>query len=113
MNDWKLDPAHDLGLPLRERLRSVRRESGLLQTAGHLAWWTLVQLYLRVAHRLRAHGQEHLPARGPFVMVANHASHLDALVLASRLSWRMRDRIYPIAAGDTFFNTPVAAAFAA
>jgi 1-acyl-sn-glycerol-3-phosphate acyltransferase len=46
------------------------------------------------------------------VLVANHTSHLDALVLAAPLSWRLRDRVFPIAAGDVFFETPLAAAFA-
>ena len=113
MEQWKLEPAHDLGLPPGQRLRSVRRESGMVETLGHLVWWTLVRLYLRVFHRLTIDGAEHLPAEAPFVLVANHASHLDALVLASSLRWRLRERTFPIAAGDTFFDTPVTAAFAA
>lgn len=113
MEQWKLEPAHDLGMPLAQRLRSVRRESGLFETGSHLLWWGLVRLYLRVYHRLEVEGIEHIPARPPFVLASNHASHLDALVLASQIGWRLRDRVHPIAAGDTFFDTPVAAAFAA
>ena len=30
MEDWKYDPAHDLGLSERERLRSIHREPGLI-----------------------------------------------------------------------------------
>ena len=113
MDEWKLQPARDLGLSLGERWRSLRRESGLIETAAHVLAWTIVQPYLAVCHRLAIHGREHLPAEPPFVLVANHASHLDALVLASSLPWWMRDRVFPIAAGDTFFETPVVAAFAA
>lgn len=110
---WKFEPAKDLGLPLGKRLRSPRRESGLIETGSHLAWWALVRSYLAVWHRLRVEGRANLPRTLPFVIAANHASHLDALVLAAPLSWRLRDRIFPIAAGDTFFETPLLTAFAA
>jgi len=36
MEDWKLEPARDLGLPLNERARSLRRESGLVEAGLHL-----------------------------------------------------------------------------
>jgi 1-acyl-sn-glycerol-3-phosphate acyltransferase len=113
MDSWKLEPAHDLNLPLRDRFRSVRRESGLIETIGHLAWWTTVRAYLRGFHGLRVTGREHIPKQPPFVLVSNHASHLDALVLASQLSYRWRDCTFPIAAGDTFFDDRLTAAFAA
>ncbi|HYT90859.1 MAG TPA: lysophospholipid acyltransferase family protein [Gemmataceae bacterium] len=113
MQPWKLEPARDLGMPLGERLRSLRRECGLIETAAHLCWGALTRTYFALAHRLTVRGQEHLPAAAPFILAANHASHLDALVLASVLPWRLRDRIFPVAAGDTFFQTPLLAAFAA
>ena len=113
MERWDLQPARDLGLTPGQRLRSLRRESGLISSGLHLAWWTLVRGYLAVWHRLAISGQRHLPAEPPFVLVANHTSHLDAFVLAAPLSWRLRDRVYPIAAGDVFFETPLMSAFAA
>ena len=45
-------------------------------------------------------------------MVANHASHLDVLILATALPLRQRNQALPLAAGDTFFETPVVAVFA-
>lgn len=113
MEDWKLVPAQDLGIPFGQRMRSLHRESGLIESAAHLTWWTLVRAYFSVSHRLKVRGRRHIPRKPPFVMVANHASHLDALVLAAPLSWKLRDRIFPIAAGDTFFVTPVLSVFAA
>jgi 1-acyl-sn-glycerol-3-phosphate acyltransferase len=110
---WNLEPAKDIGLQPRERLRSLRRESGLVSTGLHLAWWTVVRGYLAVWHRLVILGRENIPQQPPFILVANHTSHLDALVLASPLPWRLRDRVFPIAAGDVFFDTPLASAFAA
>src|SRR6185369_14403038 len=94
-------------------LRSLRRENGLIATGLHFAWWTLVRGYMIVWHRLTVHGRRHLPKKPPFVLVANHASHLDTLVLASPLPWLIRDRIFPIAAGDVFFETPMRSAFSA
>ena len=113
MQKWDLQPAGDLGIPPDERLRSLRRESGLVSTGLHLAWWSMVRGYLAVWHRLAISGQQNIPAAPPYILVANHTSHLDALVLASPLPWRLRDRIFPIAAGDVFFHTPVVSAFAA
>src|SRR5207248_2431417 len=72
-----------------------------------------VRLFLGLVNRLEVRGRQNLPAAGPFVMVANHESHLDALVLASALPLSLRDRLFPLAAGDVFFETPALAAFAA
>jgi 1-acyl-sn-glycerol-3-phosphate acyltransferase len=113
MNEWDLKPARDLGLPPGQRFRSFQRESGLLQTAFHQAWWWWVYAYLKAGHRLKIIGRERIPTAPPFILLANHCSHLDALVLAAPLSWRLRDQIFPIAAGDVFFETPAVAAFAA
>ncbi len=113
MDAWKYHPAHDLDLPPLARWRSVRRESGLVEGLIHAAWWTLVKLYLRAGHRLRVDGREHLPDGAPFVLVSNHASHLDALVLAASLPRSLRRVVLPLAAGDTFFESPAMAAFAA
>lgn len=113
MEQWDLKPARDLGKSLDERNRDLARESGLLFTATHLAWWAYVRFYLACWHRLRVEGREKIPRELPFVLVANHSSHLDAMVLASPLPMRLRDRIFPIAAGDVFFETPLVSAFAA
>ena len=113
MQEWKLKPARDHGLSPGEQLRSTRREGGLINTITSFGWYSFVRAYLRVYHRLTVEGRENLPASGPFVLVANHASHLDALMLASSVSSRMRDRIFPIAAGDTFFSSPLTGILAA
>jgi 1-acyl-sn-glycerol-3-phosphate acyltransferase len=113
MKEWELEPAHDLGLSLNERLLSLRREPGLIETIARFGWWTTVRTYFALAHRLSIEGSENIPAEPPFVMIANHASHLDALVMASALPRRMWDCVFPIAAGDVFFETPMLRAFAA
>ena len=113
MEPWQLEPAHDIGLTTIERMRSLKRESGLISTGLHLTCWTAIRAYLAFYHRLKVVGAENLPTAPPYILVANHTSHLDALVLAAPLPWRMRDRVFPIAAGDVFFETPMMSAFSA
>jgi 1-acyl-sn-glycerol-3-phosphate acyltransferase len=113
MDDWKLQPARDIDLSLKERAKSLRREDGLFEALLHWAWWFVIGGYLRSYHRLKVIGHEHVPRELPFVLVANHSSHLDALALAAMMPPRLRHRVFPIAAGDTFFQTPGVAAFAA
>ncbi len=111
--DWNLKPARDHGLSFRERLRSVRREAGLLEAGAQLIWWSFVRACLTVFHRLEIRGRDHVPRQPPFILVSNHASHLDAAVLASAVPFHLRIKVFPIAAGDTFFETPAVAAFSA
>lgn len=113
MEPWKLEPARDHGLPPAERARSLKRESSLLESIGHTAWTIAIKAYLRTYHRLSIEGAQHIPRKPPFVLIANHASHLDALVLAAALPTSLCDRVFPIAAGDVFFQTDPIAVFAA
>jgi 1-acyl-sn-glycerol-3-phosphate acyltransferase len=72
-----------------------------------------VRIYLKGFHRLSVTGKENIPAEAPFVLVSNHQSHLDALVLASQLRRAHRLKTHPIAAADTFFDSPVNSLFSA
>ncbi len=112
MADWDLRPARDHGLTPAARLRSNGREPGLGGLALAALWRVAVRGYLVAAHGLRVDGREHLPP-APFVLVANHASHLDALALAAALPPSLARRAFTLAAGDTFFTSVPAAAFAA
>jgi 1-acyl-sn-glycerol-3-phosphate acyltransferase len=113
MDRWDLRPAGDLGLSPGARLASSARESGLIALGGRLVWRTLIHRYLRAAHGFSVIGAHHLPAAAPFVLVANHGSHLDAVVLADCLPTRLLDRVFPLAAGDHFFARTLSAIFAA
>jgi len=109
MDDWHLKPAADLGMPVGQRLRSVRRERGTIPWLMHLIVWVVLKSLLQIFHRLQIEDRENLPKDGSFVLVANHSSHLDTLVLATALPWRTRSDAFPVAAGDTFFKTRMTA----
>jgi 1-acyl-sn-glycerol-3-phosphate acyltransferase len=112
MEEWRFEPARDLGLTRNERRLSLRREVGLEGAISCLAWRTLTRSYLALAHRWKIHGRENLPTHPPFVLIANHASHLDAVVLGAMLPARFAGSVFPIAAGDTFFTKSSSSIFA-
>src|SRR5207247_5507981 len=89
------------------------RESGLIESLTHHACFSMLRICFAVAHRLAIKGRERLPAHGPFVLAANHCSHLDALVLGAALTPRHRERAFPIAAGDVFFQSSITSTFSA
>jgi 1-acyl-sn-glycerol-3-phosphate acyltransferase len=100
---WSYEPAGDLDQPLAERLRRFPREPDLgVYTARSLAA-LLIRGWLRLYHRFEVRGAEHLPKDSSFIMVANHASHLDTLCILSALPLRKLHRAFPAAAQDYFF----------
>jgi 1-acyl-sn-glycerol-3-phosphate acyltransferase len=113
MSDWKYQPAADSNLPPLKRIASERREPGLISFAAHHAWQTGLRAYLKTYHSMKVEGIENLPTKPPFVMIANHSSHLDALVMSACLPRRLLGSVFPIAAGDVFFEVPPIAVFAA
>jgi 1-acyl-sn-glycerol-3-phosphate acyltransferase len=56
---------------------------------------------------LRVRGREHVPPGDPFVLVANHTSHLDTVALLSLFPLARLGRIRPVAAADYFERTPL------
>jgi 1-acyl-sn-glycerol-3-phosphate acyltransferase len=103
--DWRYEPAADLKVPWPKRAASELREAGLLGGLGHWFCWQVIGAYLRMLHPITVIGREHLPAETPFVLVANHASHLDVIVLQSLFPERLSGRIFALAAGDYFFDS--------
>jgi 1-acyl-sn-glycerol-3-phosphate acyltransferase len=112
MEEWRFEPAHDLGLSAEERRLSLRREVGLESAISCFLWRSITRSYLAIAHRLEIRGRENLPAHAPFILVANHASHLDAIILGGILPLRFVGAVFPIAAGDTFFTKRASSIFA-
>jgi long-chain acyl-CoA synthetase len=59
--------------------------TGVLLTAAGLLLYGFNWIVMRGCFRLRTSGLEHLPPSGPFVIIANHVSDLDALAIAAAL----------------------------
>jgi 1-acyl-sn-glycerol-3-phosphate acyltransferase len=74
----------------------------------NLLQWLFFGLIVRVVVLLviglRIQGKQRLPKSGPVMIVANHNSHLDTLVLMSLFPLRMLNQLRPVAAEDYFLN---------
>jgi len=70
----------------------------------------VVRPFLALFVGLRVRGREHLPARDPFLLIANHSSHLDAVVLLSLLPGARLKRVHAVAAADYFERNRVVGA---
>ncbi len=96
-------------LRLTEELdpREVRRWIGrphkrLLRSAA----CRVIRAICRRRLKLECTGREHIPERGPFIVVSNHTSHVDTGVLLAALG-RLAPRVHAAAATDYWFRNPV------
>lgn len=103
MDPWQYEPARDLEQAPLDRLRNFPREPDMLVYGLRLAAALVTRGWLRVYHRLHVTGRENLPTDRSFVLVANHASHLDVLSLLAALPLGQVHRAFPAAARDYFF----------
>ena len=110
---WSYEPAGDLDQSLAERLRRFPREPDIAVYAGRSLAALMIRCWLRLYHRFEVIGAEHLPTDSSFIMVANHASHLDTLCLLSSLPLGKLHRAFPAAAQDYFFVSAPRLAIAA
>ena len=62
----------------------------------------LVRPFMTLFIGLRVRGREHLPKSGPFILLANHSSHLDAVSLLSLFPLAHLRHLRPVAAADYF-----------
>jgi 1-acyl-sn-glycerol-3-phosphate acyltransferase len=61
-----------------------------------------VKPFMALFMGVRVRGLENLPSREPFVLIANHSSHLDTLALLNLFPLLRLRRIRPVAAADYF-----------
>ena len=110
MSAWQYAVATDLDQTLAQRWADAGREPDVLCHALRSAGAFVTRALLATYFRLRITGRQNLPQSGSFVLVCNHASHLDALCLLSALPVSRLHRAFPAAAADYFFQTPAAGA---
>jgi 1-acyl-sn-glycerol-3-phosphate acyltransferase len=102
MEQWHFDPAAYIDETQLERLRASPRVLRILVAGVRSLAAVVVRGWLHVYHRLTIVGGENLPTDRSFVLVANHASHLDTLCLLSMLPIGRLHRAFPAAAEDYF-----------
>jgi len=107
MDEWHYQPVSDLEQSLLQRLRRFPREPDMLCYGIRSASALALRAWLACYHRFTIIGRENLPATGPYVLLSNHSSHLDALCLLSSVPLRRLHETFPAAAEDYFFvNLP-------
>jgi 1-acyl-sn-glycerol-3-phosphate acyltransferase len=100
--DWSYETAEDIGLRLIDRLQRCPREPDALVYAARIWSALAIRGWLKTYNRFEISGRKNLPSSGPFVLVANHSSHLDAVALMSALPLRALHGTYSVAARDYF-----------
>jgi 1-acyl-sn-glycerol-3-phosphate acyltransferase len=69
-----------------------------------LFYLLLVKPFLLIIVGVNVRGRRRLPHRGPALIVANHNSHLDALVLVTILPLKLWAQVRPAASADYFLH---------
>lgn len=100
---WHYDTVEDLDQSLADRLRGFPRRPDMSIYGLRLAAALVIRGWLRLYHRLSICGRDNLPREGSFLLVANHASHLDTLAILSAMPLVKLHRVFPAAAKDFFF----------
>ncbi len=63
-----------------------------------------VVAFMNTYVRVRVHGRENVPQRGPFILAPNHSSHLDSPSVLAAI--RGKRRVWVAGAEDYFFSSP-------
>jgi 1-acyl-sn-glycerol-3-phosphate acyltransferase len=71
----------------------------------------VVKPFLKLVLGVNVFGKNNLPARGQVILVANHNSHLDAVVLMNLFPLKQLRTVHPVAAADYFMQNAFLAWF--
>ena len=98
-----------LAAPPAPKVRAVVESSGGLSSRALTAFSrTVCVVGFRTAYRLRVEGREHVPPRGPFILIANHTSFFDAFLLAASLPRALSQHVFYMGF-EAFFRHPALA----
>jgi len=106
MERWHDNPAMDFDRTKTLWSPNPEFEPGLLHGGMRSLAAVVLRYWLRIYHGLTIVGQQNLPVDRSFVLIANHASHLDTLCLLAALPIRRLHRAFPAAAQDYFCVSP-------
>ena len=88
--------------PMNERAAAPKRPITAGNVVQMIFFALVIRPFLALFIGLRVRGREYLPESGPFILVANHSSHLDTVSLLSLFPLNRLRRIRPVAAADYF-----------
>lgn len=78
----------------------------------YLFYNIVVRFVVGIVLGLNVRNRDRLPTGGPAIIVANHNSHLDTMVLTTLFPAKLLSLIQPVAAMDYFLSSPLLSWFA-
>jgi len=85
-----------------------RYRSPLMRVGKFISRWIVLKPLLKTQLRVRVYGRENLAgidSKRAFIVISNHASHLDAVLIMTKLSWRLARKISTASAADFWFKS--------
>ena len=73
----------------------------------YVFWLGLVKFLVKFVIGLQIKNPERIPKNGPCIIISNHNSHLDTVVLFSLFKANNINKIRPVAAADYFLKNPI------
>ena len=70
-------------------------------------FYILIRFYFNIYHKLIIKGYKHYFSKNPYIIIANHSSHLDTPLILACFSLDSINKIRAIAALDYFFSNPL------